>query len=144
MKQGVALEILNRYRMEVVIYAVLLQEKEKGASLRDLAERIGVGKSTIHRWLIKARDRARNPQVELFDPLAGLPYGEGSRKDCGHPDKFWLGSRKVCLRCLISNFEGTPELNRACLPIAGQDDPKKSPAKFKPKGSKKAKAKVMA
>jgi DNA-binding transcriptional ArsR family regulator len=135
-KQGVAYELLNRYRMEVVIYAVLLQENQGGASVRELAERIGVSKSTVHRWLMKARDRARNPQVELFDPRDGRPFQEG--KDCAHDEKFRLGNRKVCLRCLISNFEGTPILERACLPVAGATETKKATPKFKPRGSPKS------
>lgn len=136
MKQEVAYDLLTKYRMEVVIFAVLLQENERGASIRDLAERIGVSKSAVHRWLIKARDRARNPQVEIFDPGDGGPFSESPREDCGHTDKFWLGSRKVCLRCLISNFEGTPLLERAGIPL--ESEKRKPPPKFKPKGKKSA------
>lgn len=50
-------------RVTAATRAACLQATEEGATLAELAERHGVNKSTVHRWVLKAKKERRKPRA---------------------------------------------------------------------------------
>ena len=119
-------QVLSDLPLRTLFQAALLTANKGGWTIRELSEQLGVPRSTLHRWISTARDRnKRIPRVEVTDP----PSGAG----CNHRRLYSDKRRRVCLRCLLSNFEGAPELKRhANFDPAAEDAPLPK-RKFKPK-----------
>ena len=86
--------------------AALLTASEGGWTVRELAEQLGMPKSTLHDWISRARrTNVKIPRVEVTDPAAGAA-------ECNHRRLYSDKRHRVCLRCLLSNFERAPMLAR--------------------------------
>jgi transposase-like protein len=89
----------------------ILTAHEGGYTVRELADQLGVSKSSIHRWVQNGRllrdknKKERIPRVETTSPPSAA-------QECNHRRLYSDRRRRVCLRCLLTNFEKSPELIR--------------------------------
>lgn len=137
MDVAVVQEILKQSYLKGAFQAFLLTASRQGETVETLAAAVGVSKRTMYRYLAKIRkarlaDR-RNPHVELVSKPVADMY------PCEHTDAFYIGRKRVCLRCMASNLEHDLRLQR--LNAKGEEEREKpKPAEFRPKGSKKKQA----
>lgn len=91
--------------MMSVFRAAIYTANEQGATIREIADQLGVSKSSLHRWIQRERDRrTRNPwAIPVYTPAA-----DGS---CNHR-LLDVPGRRFCLQCCMSNFEKDPALRR--------------------------------
>jgi hypothetical protein len=98
--------ILSDAPLQMFFQAALLTASENGYTIRELSDQLGVPRSTLHRWIMTARDRRKRIRpVEVTAPPVGA-------RECNHRRLFSDKRKRVCLQCLLSNFEGSPELAR--------------------------------
>jgi hypothetical protein len=127
-------QVLSDLPLRTFFQAALLTAQKGGWTIRELSDQLGVPRSTLHRWIATARDRSQKmPRVETTSPAVGA-------KGCNHRRLFSDKRRRVCLECLLSNFEGAPELKRHPNFDPASEDAPPPKRKFKPKLKKKAKA----
>jgi transposase-like protein len=125
-------------RYKALFQAAVLTAKEGGYTVRELAEQLGVGKSTIQRWVQGGRvlrdkqKKERIPRVETTAPPV-------ASQECNHRRLYSDKRKRVCLRCLLSNFEGSPELKRHPNFDPVPEDAPPPTRRFKPRLKKKAK-----
>lgn len=133
MKDSAIQQILADAKLQALFQAALLTANQGGFTIRELSDQLGVPRTTLHRWISKARDRSKKiPRVETTSPPSAA-------QECNHRRLYSDKRKRVCLRCLLSNFEGSPELKRHTnFDPTPEDAPPPMP-KFKPKLKKKAK-----
>lgn len=109
--------------MMAVFRAAIYTANEQGATIREIADQLGVSKSSLHRWIQRERDRrSQNPwAIPVYTPSA-----DGG---CNHRLLDAPG-RRFCLTCCMSNFEKDPALKRTRA-----TDPKPEPAIEPPKAN---------
>ena len=99
-------QVLADLPLRTFLQAALLTASEGGWTVRELAEQLGMPKSTLHDWISRARrTNVKIPRVEVTDPAAGAA-------ECNHRRLYSDKRHRVCLRCLLSNFERAPLLTR--------------------------------
>jgi transposase-like protein len=104
-------QVVEDARYRALFQAAILTAHEGGYTVRELADQLGISKTTLHRWVQNgrsARDKKkpeRIPRVEVTDPAAAA-------YECNHRRLYSDKRKRVCLRCLLANFEGAPELRR--------------------------------
>lgn len=127
-------EILKSAYLRCAFEAFLVTAREQGETVQTLASVVGVSKRTMYRYLAKLKAQKRHsPYVEIHD----RPVGD--QASCSHGDAFFVGRKRVCIRCLASNLEA--DLRRQRINARGQEQRDAiPPAEFLPKGSKKAKS----
>jgi transposase-like protein len=126
-------QILADSTLQTFFQAALLTANRGGYTIRELSEQLDIPRSTLHRWISQARDRSQKiPRVEVTAPPVGA-------QECNHRRLYSDKRKRVCLRCLLSNFEGSPELRRHANFDPVPEDAPPPPRKFKPKLKKKAK-----
>lgn len=101
MDVGAVNEILKSAYLKGAFQAFLVTARANGVTVQTLADELGVSKRTMFRYLAKIRDtKPRNPRdVELVDKPAG------DSEPCSHTDAFYLGRKRICLKCLKSNLD---------------------------------------
>jgi transposase-like protein len=126
-------QILSDAPVRMFFQAALLTASENGWTFRELSAQLGIPTTTLYRWVSRARnERKKIPRVEVTAPPVGA-------KECNHRRLWSDNRRRICLECLISNFEGSPELRRHQNFDPVPEDAPPPPRKFKPKLKKKAK-----
>ncbi len=104
-------QVVEDAKYRALFQAAILTAHEGGYTVRELADQLGVSKSSLHRWLKNARlvrDKSkpkRIPRVEVTDPAAAA-------FECNHRRLYSDKRKRICLRCLLSNFERDPDLQR--------------------------------
>ncbi len=104
-------QVVQDAKYRALFQAAILTAHEGGYTVRELAEQLGVSKSTLHRWVQNSRALRDNskpkriPRIETTAPAVGS-------SQCNHRRLYSDKRRRVCLQCLLTNFEGSPELRR--------------------------------
>lgn len=99
--------VLDDIALKSAFQAFLLTATADGHTVREIAAQLGVPSSTLHRWLVKAREaRSRDPRAEL----ASRP--SAARGPCVHTRAFYMGKRRICLECLANNFQAELDAQR--------------------------------
>ncbi len=111
---------------------VCLEAYQLQIGTRMLALICGVSQRSIQLWIARARGNANPPRLQIMMSGAG--------KDCMHvPGGILLGMPVICLDCHQTGLPNHPAFRRGR--IAGEQEKKKPPAKFKPKIKSQSKAK---
>jgi transposase-like protein len=92
--------------LRALFQAAILTAHESGQTVRELADQLGTSPTNLFRWISEARERRnRIPHVEtVMSPAVD---------DVCHHERLFSDDRKrVCLDCMETNFEDSPELRR--------------------------------
>jgi hypothetical protein len=129
-------EVLDDHRFRALFAAALFTANQGGWTIRELADQLGISKSSLDRLVQKGKaghgKKLKLPRVEVTAPPVGA-------QECNHRRLYSDKRKRVCLRCLLSNFEGSPELARHQNFDPVPEDAPPPPRKFKPRLKKKAK-----
>lgn len=98
-----AQEILKTAYLKGAFQAFLATARQKGATVSMLAEQIGVSERTMYRYLARIKQTGRKAPRGPYAEVVGRPAAVAG--PCEHDGTFFIGRRRICIECMVANFQ---------------------------------------